>query len=80
MPECRSCKARVIWVKTEKGSSMPLDEIEDPEKGNIAVDDQGVGRVLRGSDLDDALAARVKLYTSHFATCPNAKKHRKAKT
>lgn len=42
---CRSCGARVFWIKTVAGKNMPVD----PDG------------------------------TSHFATCPNAAKHRKAK-
>lgn len=77
MPECRSCKARVIWAKTEKGGTMPLDEVENPEKGNIIIRADGVATVLRGDDLDIAIEERKMLYTSHFATCPNAKQHRR---
>lgn len=40
---CRSCHARIFWIRTTAGKSMPVDT--------------------------DG--------TSHFATCPNAAKHRK---
>lgn len=61
-PTCRSCGADILWVEMSSGKKMPVD----PKRLSIVhispVNDQGV--VVQG-------------YTSHFATCPNAKKHRK---
>jgi hypothetical protein len=61
-------------VITEKGKRMPIDPKPVPD-GNLFL--------YRGEDGE--LHARVekdssptsKRYVSHFATCPNAKKHRK---
>lgn len=25
MAECRSCKARIVWLKTKQGNNMPVD-------------------------------------------------------
>ena len=76
LSNCRSCSAEIRWVKTEQGKNMPVDA--DPvDDGNLAVDwDQGVCHYLKPPDQDDYTGRR---YTSHFATCPNAKQHRKPK-
>ena len=77
---CKSCGAPVVDVKTPDGKWMPLD----------ADSGQRV-RVTKGGDLrvvleDGSVKAAVKAYarggsvlawTSHFATCPDADKHRK---
>ena len=28
MPKCKGCDAEIIWVKTQKGKSTPLDQKE----------------------------------------------------
>lgn len=67
---CRSCSAPIVWAKTANGKAMPLDA-EPTAMGNVTLD----GGVIRLSTADyNALGPR---YTSHFATCPNAKGHRK---
>ena len=74
---CRSCNAPMIWVKMQSGKSNPLDA-EPVENGTICINDNGIGEVLKGEDLTLARAVKKPLYVSHFATCPNAKKHRRA--
>lgn len=62
---CRSCKAPIWWVPTEKtGKLMPLDFV--PEK-RIVVLTSGEARV-------------VDTFVSHFATCKFAADHRKGRT
>jgi hypothetical protein len=74
--QCKSCYARIIWARTEKGVATPVDEkptanghlvleIEDPRDAPIA---RRVGR-----------KTGVPRYTTHFATCPNANDHRRKK-
>lgn len=58
MSECRSCKARIVWLRTQDGKNMPVDA-ETVEEGDTSWDNTK--------------------HTSHFATCPNADKHRKAR-
>jgi hypothetical protein len=87
---CSSCAAPIFWAQLldEKGErirrqdgrgwkSIPVNLGHDP-KGNVVLWDrkgQGiVGRVLRQGE---APPPGTKLRTSHFATCPDAKKHRK---
>lgn len=81
MPEqrCKSCGEEIIWCKTEKGKPMPVDMAPDAG-GNLIILPDGTVAVLKGNDL--AIWRTKKgyaLHTSHFATCPNAAKHRKKK-
>ncbi len=73
---CRSCHAPIAWVKMAgTGKSNPLDPEPSP-KGNIVVSDLGAAAV-GVSEADRLRAEGYSLYLSHFATCPNAKSHKK---
>ena len=71
--QCRSCGARVMWVKTSKGKKMPLDA-EPVANGNLVM-----------ATLPDAIAVSydptqhggLSRFTSHFATCPQSAAWRK---
>ncbi len=74
---CSTCGAKILWVRSAtNGKPMPLDP-EQVVGGNVSV------AVMRG----DALATAKVLwndpkrvaYVSHFATCPNAAEHRRAR-
>lgn len=69
---CSSCGAAIIWVRTERGKPMPVDA--KPEK-RFTLDPLAVR--LNPSAPPSALL--VDTYVSHFATCPHADQHRKAK-
>jgi len=70
MSTCRSCGAPIIWAVTTTGAKMPLDADPDPE---------GLFVLERGVAVHVIDAKGVDRYTSHFATCPDAASHRKAK-
>ena len=77
---CRSCRARIWWVEMhDSGVLAPVDA--DPvEHGNIIIGVQRgtrklIGRVLKAGDRVEPGRNR---YVSHFATCTDASKHRKA--
>lgn len=79
MSTCRSCGAAVIWVRLlPLGRENPLDE-KPTASGNIrmAGTRNAVARVLKKAELAAARRLGEHLYTSHFATCPNAAAHRK---
>ena len=57
--ECKSCKAKIVWMKTKIGKNIPVDWEEGIDKETL---------------FDYAHM------TSHFATCPNAMKHRNNET
>lgn len=74
MNHCRSCGADVLWAKT--GKSMPIDP-EPVEDGNVLLyrTPQGLRVVVMSKgDHPDPGASR---HTTHFATCPNAARHRR---
>jgi hypothetical protein len=76
---CRSCRATIIWVRTERGKKMPLDgdPVDDQTQQNLFV--------LRDrSSYEGPLAIAAwglsgtePHYRSHFATCTHADDHRK---
>lgn len=73
---CKSCHARVIWVKTSKGKAMPIDAVP-VENGNIVLE----VKIETGEPIalyvDRKYGGAGPFYTSHFATCPNAAHHRR---
>ena len=71
---CRSCGRHIVWASTEAGKKMPVD-LEEVEGGNV--------RLIRkpGGFFAKVITSQndVKAHKSHFATCPNADKHRKSR-
>lgn len=74
LAKCRSCGAPIRWAVTERGRNAPLDPEPHPE-GNLRVE------VRNGLDLAIVVAPGSEwgLYRSHFASCPNATAHRRAR-
>jgi hypothetical protein len=82
---CRDCGRDIVWARTNSGKPMPLEVPAAPD-GNVAAlvpaqqrvgDDMALGLgtlavVLAGDVLDEARDRGVRLYLSHFATCPAA--------
>lgn len=62
--KCRSCGAKIMWVKTAKGKNMPINY--DPDLAHEFVGEKGTKPEF---DRDRM--------TSHFETCPNADDHRR---
>lgn len=81
---CRSCNARIQWAITERGRRMPVD-VQPNDAGNILlqprVDNIPLAIYLTAEQVAafDGTLQRHRLYQSHFATCPDAKKWRKNK-
>ena len=78
MSECRTCGARIIWAVTTKGKRMPLDY--DPktwEEGDTLF---RLGTELGGNPTAEYVPGYdgLEAYVSHFATCPDAQKHRRS--
>ena len=63
MPKCKSCKAPIIWIKTDNFKRMPLD----------AIPTRGYTNVYSGKPV------YMEIHQSHFATCQDADKHRTKK-
>lgn len=69
---CRSCGAGIRWALTESGKRMPLD-LKPVDGGNVQLvhhDGTTTARVV-------AAKPGVRLYRSHFSSCPNANQHRR---
>lgn len=73
--KCRSCGAPILFVKTEKGNLIPLDAEPYVPPGLFVI-----ARDIAVSLEHATGPAGPVLYRSHFATCPNAKKHRKPRS
>ena len=81
MAKCKSCGAEIIWVKMRSGKSAPCNpepihyrKLVHGENMLLLVTPEGdvtPGQAWKDSDLFG--------YISHFATCPNANRHRKGK-
>lgn len=78
MSACRSCRATVRWVVTDKGKLMPLDP--DPrDDGNIVFTGRwrsskaGRAPEVRYETADELPGLEQPArYASHFATCPQS--------
>lgn len=69
MGQCRSCYARVEWVRTESGRRMPVEETEG---GNIRLD-----KDLLGERVAVMVPEGEGTHVSHFARCPQSKEWRR---
>lgn len=72
---CSSCSAPILWAKTAKGKPIPLD-LEPRVDGNVVLE-RGVALVL--GPLERLQRGAETRYVAHFATCPSADEHRRAK-
>lgn len=89
MSACRSCGAAIWWGITAAGKAMPID-VEPTADGNVV----RTGQMLPSRNGDylpevevravepqpfDAPEDNAPRFTSHFATCPHADEHRRAR-
>lgn len=71
--QCKSCGADIIWAKNANtGKVMPLDAQENRD-GNCVLLLDGTFKV----DNSIRYIPGQRRHKSHFATCPNAPKHRR---
>jgi hypothetical protein len=66
---CRSCGASVLWAVTKRGKRIPIDAIPNPD-GNLFLVDGVAHPVL-------SAGKGLEKFTTHFATCPHAKRWRR---
>ena len=66
--KCKSCGELVFWVISTRGATIPINQQQSVD-GNIRIVD---GTALVGTKGSGP-------YVSHFATCPHANKHRRAR-
>lgn len=71
----------MMWARGSSGKANPLDPKPTPD-GNVRIvgtEPDGTPKIeyLSKANVAQARLRGEKLYTSHFATCPNRKQHRK---
>lgn len=64
--KCASCGARIVWMLTSARRRMPIDA--DTVEFDELTTDEATCLPLFDAELG---------HVSHFATCPNASKHRR---
>ncbi len=69
--KCRSCGAPIVWGITKKCNRVPLDP---PEKRFVPI---CRGDMLNLPPGDIPEVEMRETWLSHFATCPDADKHRR---
>ena len=67
MSRCKSCGAEIAWVTTTNGKKMPIDIKQKTIMTPVPV------------NAIDVRYAAITGHESHFATCPNADRHRRKK-
>lgn len=83
MSRCRSCGAEILWIRTQAGKMMPVDiktERFYPDRYGDRLYVMNDGHTMRGTPApkgEDVLPCVASGHISHFATCPDAVKHRK---
>lgn len=80
MSYCKSCGAEIFWVETTKGKKMPLNKKaipfwENPYSKHSIV--TASGKVIKCDLSGNRDEVSGFGYTSHFSTCPEAKKFRR---
>lgn len=75
MPDCRSCGAPIEWALTKKRRRIPLDPATPQLRGdeNLEV----LERLSSGISVVGTVPVGDGSRISHFATCPNSKRHRR---
>lgn len=86
--KCRSCGAPIIWAITERGKRIPLDAEPNNAKGNMILVPWGKSSLQTGGAPEvtswearvvaPLLDANQTRYMPHHATCPDAKRWRRA--
>ena len=78
---CKSCKAAIVWIRTQEGKSMPCDAAPvyytaKPKSGSKRIVTQN-GEVLACEYTEDPSKATGTGFVPHWATCPEAGKFKK---
>lgn len=77
---CRLCDAPVRFVLTEMGKPMPLDPLPRP-MGNVIMVPRGQSKLVAQVVSPGQLPVNGKAaYQAHFASCPDAAAHRRARS
>lgn len=89
MKFCASCGAPILWAHTAAGKKMPVDARLSAVGNLFVFETNGSDGPLEAVSVTATDDPRVRAAlsdpgrsraTSHFATCPNAAQHRRART
>lgn len=75
---CTSCQAPMLMLRTPAGKAMPVDP-EPSDRGNVRITGMHAHVIGKPEVRAELRSAGVPLFTSHFATCPNAASHRRSR-
>ncbi len=80
MPLCNSCAGFIIWgISSKTGKRIPIDEAPTID-GTLRVQHcPGTSPLVFWPKEDPPFELLPGKFTSHFATCPYADKHRRAR-
>lgn len=67
-----TCGARILWAFTPQGKRMPMELAPAP--------DGQPGVAMRVVTVDGDQAQLAPLFQTHFASCPDAGRHRRRRT
>lgn len=73
---CKSCPAQVFWAETDRGKRMLVDAVPVAKGGNLRVTERD-GKAPLATVVAPHLRFGTTLHISHFATCVNARQHRR---
>lgn len=77
---CRTCHSSIVWAQTTGGKRMPVDAAPSAG-GTVVLAEQGPGlpplAMVLHTEAERDTAPAASLHTAHFATCPQANKHRR---
>ena len=73
---CTSCGQSILWRRTDNGQRIPINP-EPSERGNVILSGPVRAYVLTKAEIEKARQAGAVLFLVHFATCPNAREHRR---
>lgn len=75
---CRSCGRPILWAKVHiTETPIPLDPNPRPDGNIILRPKRPYVEVATTTQIKEAKKNSTDLYVTHFATCPNAEKHRR---
>jgi len=79
---CKKCGRPISFIQTKRGKMMPVDgfslQVIPDKDGSLYINEDG--EMIRGRVVGMAGPATVKVWQSHFATCPELNKGKPRKT
>lgn len=78
---CKKCGQPITFIQTKRGKMMPVDgfslQVIPDKEGPLYINADG--EMIRGREVGMAGPATVKVWQSHFVTCPELAKERPKK-